>query len=166
MQEEVTNRTIQLAISTTKLGGRYLLRGLRKAMAEFARIEKQMAASMADAENSQDSGRKSVKELIGQGKGVLTIPVAKTELRDFEKVAEKYGVDFAITLDKSTTPPRYTVFFNAPDKAAIDSIVKEYTAITMKRKDRPSVLKRLKELIQKSKADPNKNREKQQERDR
>ena len=43
-------------------------------------------------------GKQSVKELIGQGQGVTNIDIAKTDLKGFEKVARKYGIDYAIRL--------------------------------------------------------------------
>lgn len=38
------------------------------------------------------------------------IEVTDKNIKSFEKVARKYGVDFAIKKDKSVTPPKYLVF--------------------------------------------------------
>ena len=56
-------------------------------------------------------GKQSIKELIGQNQGVSSIPIEKTDLKGFEQVARKYGVDYAITKDQNVIPPKYTVFF-------------------------------------------------------
>jgi hypothetical protein len=37
--------------------------------------------------------------------------IAKTDLKGFERVTRKYGVDYAIRKDPSQDPPRYIVFF-------------------------------------------------------
>ncbi len=93
-------------------------------------------------------GKQSVKELIGQNQGVSSIPVADTELKGFERVAKKYGVDFAIRKDSSVDPPRYTVFFKARDADALTAAYKEYSAQTLQKAKRPSVLKKLRRLAQ------------------
>ena len=58
-------------------------------------------------------GKQSIKTLIRQGQGVSSIPLADEGMKDFQKIARKYGVDFAIVKDKNQNPPIYTVFFKA-----------------------------------------------------
>lgn len=83
-------------------------------------------------------GKQSVKELIGQNQGVSSLPVGETGLMDFERIAKKYGVDFAIIKDKTTTPTKYTVFFKARDADAIAQVLAEYTAKQVKKQQKPS----------------------------
>ena len=45
-------------------------------------------------------GKQSVKTLIRQGQGVSSIPLADEGMKDFQKIARKYGVDFAIVKEK------------------------------------------------------------------
>ena len=76
--------------------------------------------------------------------------IGDSGIRDFKKIANKYGVDFAIVKDKDVDPPKYTVFFKARDADALTVAFKEYSAAVMKKKDRPSVLnalKKMKELV-------------------
>jgi len=68
MQEEVENRSVTLAISTTKLTGRVLKAAIAKYLA-YVKEKKRL--------NSRDSpvtphGKQSVKKLVGQGQGVST----------------------------------------------------------------------------------------------
>ena len=75
--------------------------------------------------------------------------VSGESMKQFKKIANKYGVDFAIVKDKSAEKPKYTVFFKAKDTDAITAVLNEYTAkIVKKNKDqeRPSVLKKLRTL--------------------
>ena len=46
-------------------------------------------------------GKQSAKDLIGQGQGVSSAEIAKSGLKDFQKIAKKYGVDFAVVKDKT-----------------------------------------------------------------
>ena len=60
-------------------------------------------------------------------------------------------------------PPRYLVFFKAPDAEAFHSAFKEYSASLLNKDKRPSVLARLHELVQAAEL-PGKVRHKEQER--
>lgn len=103
-----------------------------------------------------------MKKLIGQNQGVSSIELADGSIRDFEHVARKYGVDFAIKKDKSADKPRYLVFFKARDADALTAALKEYAG---KKERRPSVLKKLRDLTaQATKAEPAKERKKELER--
>ena len=80
------------------------------------------------------------------------------------KNAKKYGIDYAIRKDNSEVPPRYLVFFKAPDAEAFQSAFKEYSASLLNKDKRPSVLARLQELVQAAAELPGKVRHKEQER--
>ena len=91
-------------------------------------------------------GKQSVKQLVGQNQGVSNIEITDNNIKDFERIARKYGVDFALKKDKTGEIPKYLVFFKARDADALTSAFKEYTAKTERKKERPSVLKRLRRL--------------------
>ncbi|MDL2274360.1 PcfB family protein [Oscillospiraceae bacterium OttesenSCG-928-G22] len=138
MQEEIENRTVTLAISGTKLTGRVLKAAIAKYLAY--RKSKKLEKAHTDV---TPHGKQSVKELIGQNQGVSNIEINNSNIKDFERVARKYGVDFAVKKDKSVTPPKYLVFFKAKDADALTSAFREYTAKTVKKASRPSVLQKL-----------------------
>ncbi len=69
--------------------------------------------------------------------------ITDKNIKDFERVARKYGVDFALKKDRSRDTPKYLVFFKARDADALTAAFKEYTAITDQKKARPSVLQKL-----------------------
>lgn len=166
MQEEVENKSVRLAIQTGKVTLRTLLRGLRAWYRHHER-KKDVARMAGDTVK----GKQSVKELIGQGQGVSSMEVGDSGIKDFKKIANKYGVDFAIVKDKDTDPPKYTVFFKARDADAITQVLKEYTAKQTKRKERAakertSILKKLKAFKEKVAAMPRKHKEKRKEQER
>ncbi len=162
MQEEVENRTVNLAISTTKLTARTIVRGFQLWKSHHDKSVAKKAAKEAET----PSGKQSIQELIGQNQGVTNIDISRTDLKGFEKAAARYGVDYAITKDKNAVPPKYMVFFKARDADALTAAMEEFTNEKMKMKDRPSVLKqlnKLKELV--AAITPDKIRHKSQERD-
>ena len=165
MQEEVENRTVNLAISTTKLTGRTILNAYRLWKSHHNAAKAKNAAEMAK-EDTTPHGKQTIQELIGQNQGVSSIDIQNTNIRDFEKIANKYGVDYAITRDKSVTPPKYMVFFKARDADALTAAFAEYSNQRLKAKDKPSVLKQLNKLKELVASIPSKVRNKSQERDR
>jgi len=157
MQEEVENRTINLAISTTKLTWRTLVNAFR--------AYKQHRDKAAARAGPYPHGKQTVKELIGQKQGVSNIEIQNTGIKDFERVARKYGIDYAITKDSSTDPPKYLVFFKARDADAMTAAFNEYGAQQLKRERQPDIMQELKKLKALVAAIPNKMRNKKQERD-
>ncbi len=150
MQEEVTNRTVNLVISTTRLTGRALLSAFRKFLQEYNQQVAKVKATIAANADKKPVGEQTIEQLIGQNQGATNIEIEKTDLKPFKKILDKYGVDYAITKDASQTPPRFLVFFKARDGDALTAAFKEYSATLMKKQERPSVLKelaRLKELV-------------------
>ena len=164
MQEEVESRTVNLAISTSKLTARTIVSAVRG----YLNHRKTVSARKAHTAEKEPSGKQTVKELLGQGQGVTNIDIAKTDLRGFESVARKYGIDYAIRKDSSVQPPKYLVFFKAKDNDAMTAAFNEYTQKALKKEERPSVLQQLKKLKEIVAAIPGKvlNREKKRELDR
>lgn len=139
VNEEVSSKTCNLAVRTTKLTLHVIINALK----EQARKAEQRKLHKTD---EPPHGKQSIKELIGQGQGVTSVDVSKTELKGFQKIAKKYGVDFAVVKDKNNEPPIYTVFFKAKDQDAINNVIREYTNKKMKQKSKPSVLEKLKKF--------------------
>jgi len=160
MQEDVENRTVTLAISSTKLTGRVL----KSAISKFLAFQKQKSHEKRASGPVKPTGKQTVKELVGQNQGVTNIAVAKSGIRDFQRVARKYGVDYAIKKDTTGEVPRYLVFFKARDSDALTAAFQEYTAKTVKNKSKPSVLDKLHKLVQQSKDDPARVKRKELER--
>ena len=159
MQEEVENRTVNLAISTTKLTVRSIVTGIRKYMQHREKVKARKGRDPAV------HGKQSVKKLLGQNQGATSAEIEKESIKDFERLAKKYGVNFAVRKDKSVDPPRYIVFVRAKDADVLDSLCKEHQARSMSKNKKPSVLEQLKKFKELVAAIPKKVREKRQERD-
>jgi len=78
----------------------------------------------------------TVKQLVKQGQGASSMEVSGESMRTFKRIANKYGVDFAI--------------------------VKEYSAKVVKReqKEKPSLIKQLRKLKEEIAKRPRKVKEK------
>ena len=139
MQEEVENRTVNLAITTTRLSVQTVVTGIRMYLDHRNNASKQKAVKGVH-------GKQSVKELIGQNQGVSRMPIGDASIREFEREARKYGVDFAVTKDKTVSPPQYTVFFKARDADALQQIADSLVAKQMNAQKKPSILKQLTKL--------------------
>lgn len=161
MQEEVEKKTVNLALKTTKVSVSVLYKGLKA----FIIHQKKKAVQ----KDGPVMGEQSVKELVGQGQGVSSMPICDNGVKDFKKICNKYGVDFAIVKDKVADPPQYTVFFKAKDADAITNVLKEYATKQMKKqqkKQRPSIrekLKKFKDIVAKT---PKKEKERRKEQER
>ena len=100
-----------------------------------------------------------------RNQGATNVEIDKESIRDFEKLAKKYGVDFAVRKDKYVDPPRFLVFVRSKDADALDALCKEHQARALTTNEKPSVLAQLKKFKEIVAAIPKKVREKKQERD-
>jgi len=148
MNEEIANRSINFAITTTRLTGRTLYDAMRS-MEAMMRERSRAAGRTKDV---TPKGRQSVKQLVGQGRGIETDTIADDGVRLFNRIAKKYGVDFAIMKDKTQKPPLYTVFVKSPDKETLNQIMKEYTARYMKVNEKGQAKASIREKLDKFKA--------------
>ena len=122
-----------LLISTTKLSARTVLRAVKAAFRLY--------------QSKASQGKQSVRALLRQNRGVSSVEISKTGIRGLERYAKKYGIDYAIRKDTSEVPPRYLVFFKAPDAEAFNSAFKEYSASLLNKDKRPSVLANAGQLL-------------------
>ena len=133
MQEEIEQKSFNIMISTTKLSAQTVLRAVKAAFRLY--------------QSKTSQGKQSVRTLLRQNRGVSSVEISKTGIRGLERYAKKYGIDYAIRKDTSEVPPRYLVFFKAPDAEAFNSAFKEYSASLLNKDKRPSVLAKLHELV-------------------
>lgn len=136
--EEVSKESIRFAYNASRVTINGILRALKKAYMMYKR-----------GKYKAGKGQQTVKQLIKQGQGATSMEVSGESMRQFKRIANKYGVDFAIVKDKTAEKPRYTVFFKAKDADAIGAVLNEYTGKIVKKnkeQERPSVLQKLRTL--------------------
>lgn len=161
MQEDIENRTVNLAVVTTKLTARTVIAAVLMYLRHRDKVQ-------ARKLNKVPEGKQSVKDLLKQKQGVNSIDISSTDLKGFESIARKYGIDYAVRKDKSVDPPKYLVFFKGKEADVMTAAFNEYSAKVMRQGQRPSVLAELKKLKALVMALPGKviNREKQREQSR
>lgn len=151
MQEEIETRTVTLAINSGKFTGRTL----QNALSSLLRHMKNHSGKEV-----VPHGKQTVKQLVGQNQGVSNIEINDPSVRDFERIARKYGVDFAVKKVKGDKP-KYLVFFKARDADALTAAFTEYTDRRVRRQERPSVREALRSLKERVSRDPVKSRDKE-----
>ena len=108
---------------------------------------------------------REAKQLIGQNQGISNIEITDPSIKEFEKIARKYGVDYAVKKDRSSSPPKYLIFFKGRDADALTAAFTEYTSKKVKKAEkteRPSVLAKLsqfKEMVKNAVVDRTKRKE-------
>jgi polyhydroxyalkanoate synthesis regulator phasin len=142
MQDEVNTKVVAIMIKGGKISAEVLKKALDKFVQEIEKAQKQMQQPKAYR------GKQSIKHLMSQNAAISNIEVTDSNIKSFERVARKYGVDFALKKDKSGDIPKYLVFFKARDADALTAAFREYTAKEVKRasQDKPSVLEQLRAL--------------------
>lgn len=140
MQEEVTRKTIALAIKTAKLDGKVLQAALRKLLQLYRK-----------ARDTPHRGKQTLKQLMRHGTGVSNIEITDANIKAFESTAKKYGVDFALKKDATESPPRYLVFFKGRDADVLTAAFQEFSAKKLTREQKPSIRKALAAFKDKSK---------------
>ena len=134
MEEEVTQKTIALSVKATKVTADLLRTMLRKYLSEKKQI----------GSHSHKKGKQTYGELKKQGVGLSYIDITDGNIKSFERVAKQYKVDFALRKENNEKPqPTYYVFFKAPDERTMDLAFKKYVGKQMKKKEKPSIMKKL-----------------------
>lgn len=134
MQEEVNEKTVSLCIT----GGKVTVRLLKQAMMRFlAAMEKEKVERSRKQQQTKGPpdkeyhGKQSMKKLAQQNVQLSNIEITDNNIKAFEKVAKKYGIDFSLKRDKSVDPPRYFVFFKARDVDVMTAAFREFTGKTL-----------------------------------
>ena len=136
MQEEIESKVVVLIENCSKLTAQELRRALEKVLAKAKSGKGQKTARDTDPH-----GKMTVKELAAKDKGMQSIEVNDGSIGSFNRVARKYGIDFAPFKVKGEN--RYLVFFKAPDADAMTAAFTEYTQRQVKKASRPSILQKL-----------------------
>ena len=153
MQEEITQKTIALVFRAVSFTARHFEAVLREAKHDLERQEN-MAVNRksgrwqkksATPPEKKKHGRMSVKDLVGEGQGATTIQIPD-DIKDFQRIARKYNVDFAIKKDKTVDPPKYIVFFRAKDTDVIKECFKDYLNGQSRKRQRVPFKQRLEEF--------------------
>ena len=154
MQEQINEKTVALLIKTAKLTAEVLQKAIRKMLA----AKKNKAPKIY-------KGKQTLKHLMKQNTGVSTMEITDANIKAFEPIAKKYGLDYSLKKVKGEEPPRYLVFFKGRDVDVMTEAFKEFAAKQLNREKKPSIRKMLANFRDKAKQ-MNQSRQKEKNKDR
>ena len=167
LQEEVNQKVISLSIQGVKITASVLKAALRKFL-EMDNRRKQKATQVKMAEKTgraQEKGREqarkkiekkkphgkqTIKQLNAQGVQLSNLKITDENIKSFDRVARKYGIDYSLKKEVGADPPKYLVFFKAKDVDVMTAAFREYAGVELKKKQvkKPSVRKKLQKSVE------------------
>lgn len=146
MQDEVNTKVVAIMIKGGKISAEVMKKALDKFVQEIEKAQKQMQ------QPKTYRGKQSIKHLVEQNAAISNIEVTDGNIKSFEHTARKYGIDYALKKDTSEQPPRYLVFFKGRDVDVMTQAFKEFSARTIKQKEKPSLRQKLSRQKEQSKS--------------
>ena len=74
---------------------------------------------------------------------LTNIVVTDNNIKSFDRVARKYGIDYSLKKVEKEGKTEYLVFFKAKDVDVMTAAFKEYTGVSLKKEQRQSIRKKL-----------------------
>ena len=140
MQEEVNEKTISLCIKGGKITAQILKAALLRLLAE---MDKKKQRGEGEKSQCKKTGRQSIKSLQKSGAQITNIVVTDNNIKSFDRVARKYGIDYSLKKVEQEGKSEYLVFFKAKDVDVMTAAFKEYTGVSLKKEQRQSIRKKL-----------------------
>ena len=144
MQDEVNEKTMALCIKGGKISAQLLKAALTKLLSEIEK-KKQQSKKMG-GQNRCKRGKQSIKSLQQSGAQLTNIVVTDNNIKSFDRVARKYGIDYSLKKAEKEGKTEYLVFFKAKDVDVMTAAFKEYTSETLKKQKRESVRQKLEKV--------------------
>ena len=154
MQEQINEKTVAISVKTAKLTAEVLQKAIRKLLD----AKKHKAPKIY-------KGRQTLKHLMKQNTGVSSMEITDANIKAFEPIAKKYGLDYSLKKVKGEEPPRYLVFFKGRDVDVMTEAFKEFAAKQLNREKKPSIRTMLANFRDKAKQ-MNQSRQKEKNKDR
>lgn len=149
MQEEVSQKSMAFIIQTGKMTGKVFLQAIEKYLAQ-ERQRRQLNAR-DKALHPAYKGRMTIREMMKERSGLANIEIHDEHIHDFERIARRYGIEYAIKKERDKTPPHYLVFFRGRDTDVLQTAFSEFVRKRLKVQERPSLRDKLQQLRQQHK---------------
>ena len=143
MQEEVNEKTIALCIKGGKITAQILKAALLKLL---SKMEKKKQQAKGEKSQCKKTGRQSIKSLQKSGAQITNIVVTDNNIKSFDRVARKYGIDYSLKKVEQDGKTEYMVFFKAKDVDVMTAAFKEFSAKKLTQEKKPSIRKLLSTL--------------------
>ena len=133
-----------LCIKGGNISAQLLKAALTKLLSEIEK-KKQQSKKMG-GQNRCKRGKQSIKSLQQSGTQLTNIVVTDNNIKSFDRVARKYGIDYSLKKAEQEGKSEYLVFFKAKDVDVMTAAFKEYTSETLKKQKRESVRQKLEKV--------------------
>lgn len=144
MQEEVSQKSMAFIVQTGKMTGKVFLQAIEKYLA-LERQRKQLNTREKSLHPAY-KGRMAIREMMKERSGLSNIEIHDQHIHDFEKIARRYGIEYAIKKVLDKTPPHYLVFFRGRDTDILQTAFNEFVKKRLKVQERPSLRDKLQKL--------------------
>ena len=132
MQEEVDQKTIALAVKTGKLTAQVLQAAIRKYL-----------AARQKGTGKARHGQQNLRQLKKDGSALSNIEITDQNIKAFDPIARKNGLDYNVKKIENGKPPTYLVSFKGKDIDVMTEAFREFTAKKLGRDKKPSIRKAL-----------------------
>ena len=143
MQEETNEKTIALYIKTGKLTAQQLQKAMKALLAQMKKQHDRQKIP---------HGKQTLKQLMKQNAGVSNIEITDQNIKAFDPIARKSGLDYNVKKIENGKPPTYLVSFKGKDIDVMTEAFREFTAKKLGRDKKPSIRKLLSTLKDKAAA--------------
>jgi len=144
MQEEVSQKSMAFIVQTGKMTGKVFLQAIQKYLA-LDRQRKQLNAR-EKALHPAYKGRMTIREMMKERSGLANIEIHDEHIHDFERIARRYGIEYAIKIERDKTPSHFLVFFRGRDTDVLQTAFSEFVRKRLKVQERPSLREKLRKL--------------------
>jgi hypothetical protein len=90
----------------------------------------------------------TIREMMKERSGLTNIEIHDEHIHDFERIARRYGIEYAIKKERDKNPPHYLVFFRGRDTDILQTAFSEFVKKRLKVQERPSLREKLQKLKQ------------------
>lgn len=139
MQEEITQRTMAIIIRGTEFSASTLQRSVKA-------VVRRMHSSVQNRQAAEHKGKQSLKSLQKENAALETVELNQKNLGGFERIAKKYGIQYSLMKDKTSSEPQYILFFKGKDASVMETAFQEYAYKKHGIRDRESLRDLLKKI--------------------
>ncbi len=144
MQEEISQRSVTLIVQTGKMTGKVFLQAIQKYL-DILRQQRELKAREKQLHPAYQ-GRMTIRQLMKERSGLSNIEIHDEHIHDFERIARRYGIEYAIKKERNREAPHYLIFFRSRDTDVLQTAFNEFVKKRLKIQERPSLREKLQKL--------------------
>ena len=153
MNGEVSKEAVTLVVRTGKMTARVLLRAISRAAHDYRMQRKQIKTAKKVAETKEKAREKQIlkenkpgevklRDLVKKGEDLASAEIRPDQdLKMIERMLRKNGVQYAVQVNDTTTPPTYYIHFKARNADVVNNTFESILAKTLEGKEGPELQK-------------------------